>query len=260
MKTRLEQPIKIGSAQLDRLALLEDTTGGTSSPRGYQKPTRKENMMYSNAKFVEQEAQQQQVNQPWLSMSLTYTQYAYLAKILITTYISLHSVRGLIDVDAGAGPATGWRNAHSTEYARDCKYNERRAGRPVYTPRRPGRTCRSDCRKSPKGHEAHEPLHQAERRYSINGSHTFVAGRRMDGNWNSSQLLFFELFRNKGVLLHRDFDHGPYHPVDFDHCCVVKEKQDSRNQQHNKTNTCTKYNPPSPNSLCHAFVLLYRLM
>jgi hypothetical protein len=61
MKTRLEQPIKIGSAQLDRLALLEDTTGGSSSPRGYQKPTRRENMMYSNAKFVEQEAQQQQV-------------------------------------------------------------------------------------------------------------------------------------------------------------------------------------------------------
>src|SRR5690349_21161717 len=61
MKTKLEQPIKIGNAQLDRLALLEDTTGGSSSPRGYQKPSRRENMMYSKAKFVEQEAQQQQV-------------------------------------------------------------------------------------------------------------------------------------------------------------------------------------------------------
>ncbi|KAF9124604.1 hypothetical protein BGW39_008090 [Mortierella sp. 14UC] len=61
MKTRLEQPIKIGTAQLDRLALLEDTTGGSSSPRGYQKPTRRENMMYSNTKFVEQEAMQQQI-------------------------------------------------------------------------------------------------------------------------------------------------------------------------------------------------------
>ncbi|KAK5827767.1 t-SNARE [Linnemannia elongata] len=61
MKTKLEQPIKIGNAQLDRLALLEDTTGGSSSPRGYQKPSRRENMMYSNAKFVEQEAQQQQM-------------------------------------------------------------------------------------------------------------------------------------------------------------------------------------------------------
>ncbi|KAG0375965.1 MAG: t-SNARE [Linnemannia gamsii] len=61
MITRLEQPIKIGSAQLDRLALLEDTTGGSSSPRGYQKPTRRENMMYSNSKFVEQEAMQQQM-------------------------------------------------------------------------------------------------------------------------------------------------------------------------------------------------------
>ncbi|KAG0297825.1 hypothetical protein BGZ98_000421 [Dissophora globulifera] len=59
MKTKLDQPVKIGSAQLDRLALLEDV--GTSSPRGYQKPTRRENMMYSNAKFVEQEAQQQQM-------------------------------------------------------------------------------------------------------------------------------------------------------------------------------------------------------
>jgi len=59
MKTTLEKPVKIGNAQLDRLALLEDT--GSSSPRGYQKPSRRENMMYSNAKFVEQEAQQQQV-------------------------------------------------------------------------------------------------------------------------------------------------------------------------------------------------------
>ncbi|KAG0248804.1 hypothetical protein BG011_009905, partial [Mortierella polycephala] len=59
MKTKLEKPIKIGSAQLDRMALLEDV--GSSSPRGYQKPTRRENMMFSNAKFVEQEAQQQQM-------------------------------------------------------------------------------------------------------------------------------------------------------------------------------------------------------
>ncbi|KAF9182199.1 hypothetical protein BGZ51_004884 [Haplosporangium sp. Z 767] len=59
MKTKLEKPIKVGSAQLDRMALLEDV--GSSSPRGYQKPTRRENMMYSNAKFVEQEAQQQQM-------------------------------------------------------------------------------------------------------------------------------------------------------------------------------------------------------
>ncbi|KAF8937186.1 t-SNARE [Dissophora ornata] len=59
MKSKLDQPVKIGSAQLDRLTLLEDA--GTSSPRGYQKPTRRENMMYSNAKFVEQEAQQQQM-------------------------------------------------------------------------------------------------------------------------------------------------------------------------------------------------------
>ncbi|KAF9926896.1 hypothetical protein FBU30_003617 [Linnemannia zychae] len=61
MRTKLEQPVKIGSAQLDRLALLEDTTGGSPSPRGYQKPSRRENMMYSNAKFVEQEALQQQI-------------------------------------------------------------------------------------------------------------------------------------------------------------------------------------------------------
>ncbi|KAF9937257.1 hypothetical protein BGZ75_009978 [Mortierella antarctica] len=59
MKTTLEKPIKIGSAQQDRMALLEDAGG--SSPRGYQKPTRRENMMYSNTKFVEQEAQQQQM-------------------------------------------------------------------------------------------------------------------------------------------------------------------------------------------------------
>ncbi|KAG0344651.1 Syntaxin-10 [Podila humilis] len=59
MKVALEKPIKIGSAQLDRLALLEDA--GTSSPRGYQKPTRRENMMYSNTKFIEQESQQQQI-------------------------------------------------------------------------------------------------------------------------------------------------------------------------------------------------------
>ncbi|KAF9289471.1 hypothetical protein BGZ68_009275 [Mortierella alpina] len=59
MKTTLEKPIKIGSAQQDRAALLEDAGG--SSPRGYQKPTRRENMMYSNTKFVEQEAQQQQM-------------------------------------------------------------------------------------------------------------------------------------------------------------------------------------------------------
>ncbi|KAF9555337.1 hypothetical protein EC968_009013 [Mortierella alpina] len=59
MKTTLEKPIKIGSAQQDRMALLEDAGG--SSPRGYQKPTRRENMMYSNSKFVEQEAQQQQM-------------------------------------------------------------------------------------------------------------------------------------------------------------------------------------------------------
>ncbi|KAF8984846.1 hypothetical protein BGZ46_006788 [Entomortierella lignicola] len=59
MKAALEKPIKIGSEQLDRLALLEDV--GTSSPRGYQKPSRRDNMMYSNAKFVEQEAQQQQI-------------------------------------------------------------------------------------------------------------------------------------------------------------------------------------------------------
>ncbi|KAF9964242.1 hypothetical protein BGZ70_006729 [Mortierella alpina] len=59
MKTTLDKPIKIGSAQQDRMALLEDAGG--SSPRGYQKPTRRENMMYSNTKFVEQEAQQQQM-------------------------------------------------------------------------------------------------------------------------------------------------------------------------------------------------------
>ncbi|KAF9383197.1 hypothetical protein CPB97_006668 [Podila verticillata] len=59
MKTALDKPIKIGSAQLDRLALLEDA--GSSSPRGYQKPSRRENMMYSNTKFIEQEAQQQQI-------------------------------------------------------------------------------------------------------------------------------------------------------------------------------------------------------
>ncbi|KAG9319144.1 hypothetical protein KVV02_002872 [Mortierella alpina] len=59
MKTTLGKPIKIGSAQQDRMALLEDAGG--SSPRGYQKPTRRENMMYSNTKFVEQEAQQQQM-------------------------------------------------------------------------------------------------------------------------------------------------------------------------------------------------------
>ncbi|KAF9428881.1 hypothetical protein BGZ94_000660 [Podila epigama] len=40
-------------------ALLEDV--GPSTPRGYQKPTRRENTMYSNAKFIEQEAQQQQI-------------------------------------------------------------------------------------------------------------------------------------------------------------------------------------------------------
>ncbi|KAF9327093.1 camp-dependent protein kinase catalytic subunit [Podila minutissima] len=40
-------------------ALLEDA--GSSSPRGYQKPSRRENMMYSNTKFIEQEAQQQQI-------------------------------------------------------------------------------------------------------------------------------------------------------------------------------------------------------
>ncbi|KAI1296196.1 hypothetical protein EDD11_007503 [Mortierella claussenii] len=60
MRTNLEKPVKIGSAQLDRLALLEDSAE-SSSPRGYQKPTRRENMTYSNAKFVEQEAQQQQM-------------------------------------------------------------------------------------------------------------------------------------------------------------------------------------------------------
>ncbi|KAG0352480.1 t-SNARE [Gamsiella multidivaricata] len=59
MKTTLEKPVKIGSDQLDRLALLEGA--GTSSPRGYQKPTRRENMMYSNTKFIEQEALQQQM-------------------------------------------------------------------------------------------------------------------------------------------------------------------------------------------------------
>ncbi|KAF9397332.1 hypothetical protein BGX21_008974, partial [Mortierella sp. AD011] len=59
MRTTLEKPVKIGSAQIDRLALLEDV--GTSSPRGYQKPSRRENAMYSNSKFVEQEAQQQQI-------------------------------------------------------------------------------------------------------------------------------------------------------------------------------------------------------
>ncbi|KAG0198654.1 hypothetical protein BGX28_007906 [Mortierella sp. GBA30] len=59
MITTLDKPIKIGSAQQDRMALLQDA--GSSSPRGYQKPTRRENMMYSNAKFVEQEAQQQQM-------------------------------------------------------------------------------------------------------------------------------------------------------------------------------------------------------
>ncbi|KAF9433216.1 hypothetical protein BGZ76_009742 [Entomortierella beljakovae] len=59
MRTTLEKPVKIGNEQIDRLALLEDA--GTSSPRGYQKPSRRENMMYSNTKFVEQEAQQQQM-------------------------------------------------------------------------------------------------------------------------------------------------------------------------------------------------------
>ncbi|KAF9110276.1 hypothetical protein BGX27_006573 [Mortierella sp. AM989] len=59
MKTTLEKPITIGAAQIDRIALLEDA--GSSSPRGYQKPSRRENMMYSNSKFVEQEAQQQQM-------------------------------------------------------------------------------------------------------------------------------------------------------------------------------------------------------
>ncbi|CAO3574837.1 unnamed protein product [Mortierella alpina] len=59
LKITLDKPIKIGSAQQDRMALLEDASG--SSPRGYQKPTRRENMMYSNTKFVEQEAQQQQM-------------------------------------------------------------------------------------------------------------------------------------------------------------------------------------------------------
>ncbi|KAF9389287.1 hypothetical protein CPC16_005914 [Podila verticillata] len=44
---------------LDDAALLEDA--GSSSPRGYQKPSRRENMMYSNTKFIEQEAQQQQI-------------------------------------------------------------------------------------------------------------------------------------------------------------------------------------------------------
>lgn len=72
MKTRLEQPIKIGSAQLDRLALMEDTTGGSTSPKGYQKPTRRENMMYSNTKFIEQEAQQQQVINHPLTLSTKY--------------------------------------------------------------------------------------------------------------------------------------------------------------------------------------------
>ncbi|KAF9916844.1 Syntaxin-6 [Lobosporangium transversale] len=60
MKTKLEKPVKVGDAQLDRLALLEDSAG-SSSPKGYQKPTRRENMMYSNSKFVEQEAIQQQI-------------------------------------------------------------------------------------------------------------------------------------------------------------------------------------------------------
>ncbi|KAG0045913.1 hypothetical protein BGZ83_008887 [Gryganskiella cystojenkinii] len=59
MRTTLEKPVKIGNDQLDRLALLEDPR--SSSPKGYQKPSRRENTMYSNAKFVEQEAQQQQM-------------------------------------------------------------------------------------------------------------------------------------------------------------------------------------------------------
>ncbi|KAF9582350.1 hypothetical protein BGW38_000315 [Lunasporangiospora selenospora] len=59
MRTTLDKPVKIGSAQLDRMALMEDA--GSSSPRGYQKPSRRDNVMYSNSKFVEQEAMQQQM-------------------------------------------------------------------------------------------------------------------------------------------------------------------------------------------------------
>ncbi|KAG0225167.1 t-SNARE [Mortierella sp. GBAus27b] len=60
MRATLGKPVKIGAAQLDRLALLEEA-GPSSSPKGYQKPSRRENMMHSNSKFVEQEAVQQQM-------------------------------------------------------------------------------------------------------------------------------------------------------------------------------------------------------
>ncbi|KAF9351334.1 hypothetical protein BGX34_000646, partial [Mortierella sp. NVP85] len=58
MRATLEKPVKIGSAQLDRMALFEEA--GPSSPKGYRKPSRRENTMYSNSKFIEQEALQQQ--------------------------------------------------------------------------------------------------------------------------------------------------------------------------------------------------------
>ncbi|KAG0226876.1 Syntaxin-6 [Actinomortierella wolfii] len=60
IKSTLAKPIKISNDQMDRLALLERPEG-SSSPRGYQKPSRRDNVMYSNTKFVEQEAMQQQM-------------------------------------------------------------------------------------------------------------------------------------------------------------------------------------------------------
>src|SRR5690554_4210696 len=122
MKTKLEKPIKIESAQLDRMALLEDV--GSSSPRGYQKPTRRENMMFSNAKFVEQEAQQQQVKN-----SITChdrNRFSCLVRLASITHLNAIFRFAFPDVVARAGSTAGWGHAHSAEYERDCYDHEQR--------------------------------------------------------------------------------------------------------------------------------------
>ena len=114
-------------------------------------------MMYSNAKFVEQEAQQQQVKKKrtptlviivknalrigqWDNLMINQRKRKVEKKSFHTTYQPcanfLGSVRwkNIVDLNAGAGPTVGRSDAHGTKYARDCKYDERRAAGPVHAP------------------------------------------------------------------------------------------------------------------------------